>query len=339
MLTAAPRHPPGIIHRPSSLTTITSPQATALSDIAFAVDCALRTGRLDGGASAPSATLAAASSSATSASQLLELEGALPPLLQRLGGELAALDKFAEAYSASEPGRLQPFRAAHQRGVVAVLYTRLRELLGAVGAVGAAAGMARQASAADADDEDAAAVPAELLPPPLELLLLELGLSDAGGGGAGDDAGRGAVESSLPSGLRQRHAAGAAMSGGGGGGGGGKPALASAPAVGGALAQELVEAPRERESTQRVDAASVERQMSEVSSMLSLISERLLEQTDDVQAVLEDAMQARGHVQAGTSELRAANARGGGSSLRNAVVLLLLILAASLVFMDWYDRE
>ena len=84
-----------------------------------------------------------------------------------------------------------------------------------------------------------------------------------------------------------------------------------------------------------VDARRVEQQMAEITAMLGVVSEKLLEQQDDVQAVLDDAVTARAHVAEGNRHLREASQRP--SRLRDFVVTLLLILTCVLWFLDYYN--
>ena len=79
---------------------------------------------------------------------------------------------------------------------------------------------------------------------------------------------------------------------------------------------------------------NLEGQMRDVSAILDLVAEKLAEQQDSVQSVLDDAIEARSNVRAGNKELQEANDRP--STLRDFVVCFLLLITAVLWFLDWY---
>lgn len=261
---------------------------------------------------------------------VLELETLLTAGLQRLGAELAALEQYAETFSTSGQARLQPFVAAHQRGTVAVLYQRLQALAAAgAGLRGLSAVVRSLAAAADAS------VPPELLPPPLDVSLPPISSKQQPQPRGGDGGGDAADEAAADGGLRHRAAAAARVGTTTAAPASGAVAGASKP--GAATGDELhaVQAVAVAAAQDTVDARRVERQMAEISAMLGVVSEKLLEQQEDVQAVLDDALAARAHVTEGNRHLREASQRP--SRLRDFVVALLLILTGVLWFLDYYN--
>jgi hypothetical protein len=276
--------------------------------------------------SSPGAAAAACGDLRTLSHDILELETLLTAGLQRLGAELAALEQYAEAFSTSGQGRLQPFVAAHQRGTVAVLYQRLQALAAAGGSLRGLSAVVRSL-AASAD----ASVPPELLPPPLDVRFPP----PLPRGGERDTGAAAEVGTDGTRGLRHRAAAGARA------GTGMTPSAPpggvghSRPAAGGGDGLHAVQALAVAAAQDTVDARRVEQQMAEITAMLGVVSEKLLEQQEDVQAVLDDAVTARAHVTEGNRHLREASARP--SRLRDFVVALLLILTFVLWFLDYYN--
>lgn len=255
--------------------------------------------------------------------RIAEIEQLITLASERMGAELVSLEQFSEAFAKSEAGQLQPFVAAHRRGAVAVLYHRLQSLMRHSQQLKL---LSRFASRFYSDRVDVG-VPPELLPPSLDVTVPEaLGVPHR----PSDD--YDATPAGAPAGLRQR-----------------KVLLATAnrhhsAMTGSAALRDSIDNAASSSQTvamvaavqDTIDARKVEQQMAEVSSMLSLISEKLLDQQEDIQSVLDDAIQARTHVTDGSKELKKATERP--HSLRDFVVTLLLILTGALWFLEWYSR-
>lgn len=258
------------------------------------------------------------------ASTLHDTHAVVVRALQRLGGEIASLEQYCEGFARTDLGRLQPFIVAHQQGIVAVLANRLRSLLVLTVQLRSVAATAANLAAASKN----VGVPGELTLP--SIVLGRAPSETASGTSAksvdsGDGTGR--------SGTAERLGASVTTQPNSEQSGPGRPATSTAAGDG---APQLLELATVSSSQQAVDAQRVEQQMAEVSSMLTLLSEKLSEQQEDVQAILEHAVEARTHVVAGNKELAKANERP--RSLRDFVVALLLLLTAILWFLDWYAR-
>lgn len=68
--------------------------------------------------------------------------------------------------------------------------------------------------------------------------------------------------------------------------------------------------------------------------MLSLISQRLLEQQEDVRSILDASVESRQYISKANDQLRAATSRP--RSLRDVIVTILLLFAAVLLFLHWF---
>jgi hypothetical protein len=333
---AGPAGPPAARRRPPADTSYFATRvrdiATSLGDARFLCDDAS-----GGGWGAAPAALDGGGGGATAR----EEAETVVALLQRVGAELAALGQVSDAFARSELGRRQPYRAAHQQGLVAVLCARLQALVRRAAQLRAQTARARPLVAAAAA-ATAAAAPRGVVPPDLALPPLRINLEgiDGPGGGGGGAAAAAAPAAGLPAGLRQRRAAAAAAA---------APALTQAPPPSQPASQPLHQPsppppppPQQQQQElatvaagqQELDARQVEAQMGEISQMLALLSEKLGEQQADVESILADAVQARSHVAEGNKQLAEANERP--SRLRDVVVFVLLLLTALLWWLDWY---
>jgi len=272
----------------------------------------------------------------TLAPRVEEAELTLTALAQRFGAELAALDAYAEAFAGAPAGEERPYLAAHQRGAVAILCARVRELVELTGELRRWGAVAR-------------ALQPEPPEAPLELEAFAGGgwevagegeAAPSGGRESADEPAAGGKGLAGAGGLRWRGSKGGvgagafsrdaegrgALSLGSGGGDGTKD---SAP--GSAAPQQLLQLASEQEA---VDAQRVESAMGEVATMLSLIGERLAEQSEGVVSLLDDAVTARAHVASGNEQLQQVRERP--SSLRDFVVTILVALMTLLLWLDWY---
>ena len=250
-------------------------------------------------------------------------------VMRQCGAELAELERYVELFSGTPGGRALPYRAAHQVGVVATLHQRLQALSGYIKALSSRLRTAQREGGTLLRQRRAPTtrlVRIEQLPrrdaprerardPPMD--------DDATADGVG----------APPTLLRRRGAPSQ------------QPRLLhpNPPAAAASTAafhrnddddDVVVHAGQLTRGRESLREHALEEQMRDVSDMLSLIANKLAEQQGGVQAILEDAVEARSNVQAGNQELREVNERP--SSLRDFVVAFMLVVTAALWFLDWY---
>jgi syntaxin 18 len=80
-----------------------------------------------------------------------------------------------------------------------------------------------------------------------------------------------------------------------------------------------------------------ESKMHEIVNMLSLFSTKVLEQSETIDCIYDEAVESSSHVRMGNQQLRKALERGVNNRL---VTLFALLLASfSLLFLDWYSSR
>ena len=254
--------------------------------------------------------------------------------LENCGGDLATLEKLADAFGRSLRGRALPHVAAHRRGVVAVLYARLRRIADTAhgGAIGGRADnedirafkssvVTEHTNGHDNRIEDHfGANPGPRLVDAARLRSLPhsappLGTHTVDADPSARDATRTASE------LRHRGAFAVRST---------RPIAFAVASDDRALQVHALAAPIGTTS----ESAALETRVAEISSMLSLIAEKLATQSEDVDALLIHASHARESVSGGNVALATATDRR--SSVTEFAAVLLLLLAAVIWFLDWY---
>jgi syntaxin 18 len=80
-----------------------------------------------------------------------------------------------------------------------------------------------------------------------------------------------------------------------------------------------------------------EAKMHDIVNMLSLFSSKVLEQSETIECIYDEAVESSSHVRMGNQQLRKALDRGVNNRL---VTLFALLLASfSLLFLDWYSSR
>jgi formylmethanofuran dehydrogenase subunit E-like metal-binding protein len=110
----------------------------------------------------------------------------------------------------------------------------------------------------------------------------------------------------------------------------------SSSSITGSRVQEQLQIQVEPINATSFDASKLEQCMEEVSSMISLVSTKLVEQSEDVQLILEESIAARAFVQQGNQELTKAISRP--SLLRDFSIIILAVLSLALAFLEYYSR-
>lgn len=268
------------------------------------------------------------------------------------GREIASLDTLATKLSATAAQMhlaLNSQYMAHQKGVVVVLYSRLKLLSELVAHAEGLLKRKQKSNQSRRKRRHPTAGPTEQKEPPSEddaaegdrpssfpllrlahslltskaVPLLSPGHDDDNNGDSDSRAqAASAMASTAPASLSQRDASQPSA-------GSQQPQEAQTQAQAFAPRREALE---EDTST----AQRIERQMREVSGMIEFISSHLLEQSQDVAFILDAAVTARDNVRQGNKELKEASERP--NTFRDLAVMILLLLAAILLFLDRWSR-